>query len=191
MCVHAYVRARRVCVCASVVFARHRVACEELDLSFRGIRHLKREEVKATQIGIKHQPTSAPSSAKLMKTSARSSHRTSSIYFISLGFIIWHLRSRVQPGRRIFRECDSTANNILELTSNRQYSGWVRFFLILTFSANWTHFVIWLHWCPCYWLDNMHAPTFLFYFRQFQYEIENFVFLTRSFWCIHCGCFFY
>lgn len=91
--------------------------------------------------------------------------RTSSIYFMSLGFIIWRLRSRVQPGRRIFRECDSTANNILELTNNRQYSGWVRFFLFLTFSANWTHFAVWLHWCPCYWLDNMHAPTFYILFQ--------------------------
>lgn len=79
-------------VCARALFVRQRVACEELDMSFRGIRHLKRKEVKATQLGIKHQPTSAPSSAKLMKTSARNSHRTSSNYFISLGFIIWHYR---------------------------------------------------------------------------------------------------
>lgn len=71
---------------------RQRVACEELEMSFRGIRHLKREEVKATQLGIKHQPTSAPSSLKLMKTSARSSPRTFPIYFISLGFTIWHYR---------------------------------------------------------------------------------------------------
>lgn len=76
-----------LCVCALAVFVRQRVACEELDMSFRGIRHLKREEVKATQLGIKHQPTSAWSSAKLMKTSARSSGRTTKIYLISLGFI--------------------------------------------------------------------------------------------------------
>lgn len=52
-------RVRARCVCALAVFARQRVACEELDMSFRGIRHLKREQVKATELGIKHQPTSA------------------------------------------------------------------------------------------------------------------------------------
>ncbi|MEQ2161094.1 hypothetical protein GOODEAATRI_006220 [Goodea atripinnis] len=48
-------------------------------MSLRGIRHLKREEVNATQLGIKNQTTSASEPqrrATLMKTSARSSCRT-------------------------------------------------------------------------------------------------------------------
>lgn len=101
-CVRLSVRARvRVCVCARAVFVRQRVACEELDMSFRGIRHLKREEVKATQLGIKHQPTSAPSSAELMKTSARSSCRSFisfSLFPVDLSFGI---TESVHPGRRI------------------------------------------------------------------------------------------
>lgn len=85
-----------VCVCRAPspsVFVRQRVACEELDMSFRGIRHLKRKEVKATQLGIKHQPTSALSREQLMKTSAREAHRDPLrfILYISIGFIIWHL----------------------------------------------------------------------------------------------------
>lgn len=52
------VRSRNVCALAPV-FARRRVACEELEMSVRGIRHLKREEVNATQLGIKNQATSA------------------------------------------------------------------------------------------------------------------------------------
>lgn len=63
VCVRACVRA--LCLWGGV-------ACEELDMSFRGIRHLKGEEVKATQLGIKHQATSAASSTNLTKTSARS-----------------------------------------------------------------------------------------------------------------------
>lgn len=65
-CVNAAQRSVCVCVrasardvCALSPCLRGRVACEELDMSFRGIRHLKREQVKATELGIKHQPTSA------------------------------------------------------------------------------------------------------------------------------------
>lgn len=58
-CVRLCTRVGAQCVCARAVFARQRVACEALDMSFRGIRHLKREQVKATELGIKHQPTSA------------------------------------------------------------------------------------------------------------------------------------
>lgn len=50
------------CVCVRprrCVFVRQRVACEELDMSFRGIRHLKREEVQETQLVVKNQATSA------------------------------------------------------------------------------------------------------------------------------------
>lgn len=59
VCASARAGARARCVCAGGVFARPRVACEELDMSFRGIRHLKREQAKATELGIKHQATSA------------------------------------------------------------------------------------------------------------------------------------
>lgn len=102
MCVYVNACA---CACAPVCALRlwgRELRAKSFDMSFRGIRHLKREEVKATQLGIKHQPTSAPSSAKLMKTSARSSLRTSPIYMISFGFIIWHYRVQpVYPGRLI------------------------------------------------------------------------------------------
>lgn len=106
-CVYVRVRerARGICVCVRAPAPCLRgteFACEELDMSFRGIRHLKREEVKATHLGIKHQPTSAPSSAKLMKTSARNSPQEPLRFIlISLGFITGHFGESVQPGRRI------------------------------------------------------------------------------------------
>lgn len=85
-CVRPCTRVRARCVCAGAVFARQRVACEELDMSFRGIRHLKREQVKATELGIKHQHLPEQSKAD---ENISSGLRTSHIYFISPGFIIW------------------------------------------------------------------------------------------------------
>lgn len=54
--------ARRLCVCARAppCLRGTEFACEELDMSLRGIRHLKREEVKATRRRIKHQRKHLP-----------------------------------------------------------------------------------------------------------------------------------
>lgn len=87
-------------VCAGALFVRQRVACEELDMSFRGIRHLKREEVKATQLGIKHQPNICLEQCKADENI--SSDGTSAIYLISLGFIIRHYRVGVPWETHLF-----------------------------------------------------------------------------------------
>ena len=84
-----YVRARaNVCVRSPGLFARRRVACEELDMSFRGIRHLKREEVEGDSIAYKASHHICPEHCKPMKTSARSSALDVGVILFFLGMII-------------------------------------------------------------------------------------------------------
>lgn len=129
-----------VCECArapSPCLRGTEFACEELDMSLKGIRHLKRKEVKATHLRIKHQPTSASSSCKADENiSSELGHGNlwRIVFYFPLDLSLGNSASRCKPGETHLRaalevDVTPTASIILELSSDRRYSGWVQSFL--------------------------------------------------------------